>query len=376
VFKTMIPYNNWCPLNQILVLYAKEPGRTVERLSIARNTDMKGLHQTHWDFRAFDVDKKEGQWQCLARTVSERDPKRIAIHESEGIWAASGLSSTDKKKLVDTIGPKYTERLCSAEPLVTKWLATMLDEDLVLCERAHIINHGIVDETLSNRAVTPGVTTTEDVQNYYWQRTLSLGLSHYGAAPRAVVVRAPELASKMKGDVVLRPGDLFYLETGITYLRYYTDCREWAYVLKPGESDVPDGYRRIMAEVNRLQDVFCGELKPGLTGNQILKNVRAKATALGVSDFQIYSHSLGYTLHQPSLIGLPWGDGQAQAETAGRGDVPVVANSTFAAEMNVLYPIPEWGGAKLRMQLENGVAVTDKGVRWLDRRQTKFHVIT
>ena len=54
----------------------------------------------------------------------------------------------------------------------------------------------------------------------------------------------------------------------------------------------------------------------------------------------------------------------------------VVSNSTFSAEMNLAYPIPEWGGAKLRMQLENAVVLTDKGVRWFDRRQTKFHIVT
>ncbi len=380
VFKTMIPYNNWCPLTQMLVLYAKDPGGsgkvgTVERLSLARNTDMKGLHANQWDYRAFDVDRKEDQWQCLARTVKERNPKRIAVHESEGIWAASGLSVTDKRKLIEAIGPVYAQRLSTAEPLVTRWLATMLEEDLELCERAHVINHAIVEETLSNRVITPGVTTTDDVVDHYWQRALNLGLSHYGAAPRAVIGRSPEVASKRRGDTVVRRGDILYLETGLIYLRYYTDCREWAYVLQPGESDVPAGYKRVMAEVNRLQDVFCGELKAGLTGNQVLKNVRRRATALGISDFQIYSHSLGYALHEPSLIGLPWGDGQSGAETGGRGDVPIVSSSTFAAEMNVSYPIPEWGGANLRMQLENGVALTEKGVRWLDRRQTKFHIV-
>ena len=220
VFKTMIPYNNWCPLTQMLVLYAKDPGGsgkvgTVERLSLARNTDMKGLHANQWDYRAFDVDRKEDQWQCLARTVKERNPKRIAVHESEGIWAASGLSVTDKRKLIEAIGPVYAQRLSTAEPLVTRWLATMLEEDLELCERAHVINHAIVEETLSNRVITPGVTTTDDVVDHYWQRALNLGLSHYGAAPRAVIGRSPEVASKRRGDTVVRRGDILYLETGL-----------------------------------------------------------------------------------------------------------------------------------------------------------------
>ena len=53
----------------------------------------------------------------------------------------------------------------------------------------------------------------------------------------------------------------------------------------------------------------------------------------------------------------------------------LVYNSTFAAEMNLAHPVPEWGGAELRMQLENGIVFTEAGVHWLDRRQTEFHLV-
>lgn len=42
-----------------------------------------------------------------------------------------------------------------------------------------------------------------------------------------------------------------------------------AYVLKEGEAEAPAGLRAAFAKGNRLQDILLGEMKTGLTGNQI-----------------------------------------------------------------------------------------------------------
>lgn len=47
VFLTMIPYDAWCPITQILVFYAPGAGKPIERLNISR-TDMMGLHEKVW----------------------------------------------------------------------------------------------------------------------------------------------------------------------------------------------------------------------------------------------------------------------------------------------------------------------------------------
>jgi hypothetical protein len=128
-----------------------------------------------------------------------------------------------------------------------------------------------------------------------------------------------------------------------------------------------------MAEVNRLQDIYCGEFKAGLTGNEMLANMLKRAGAVGVPKPRIYSHSLGYFLHQPGpLIGLPW----EQVNNPGRGDVRLVSNSCFTAEMSVTMPVPEWGqGKEFRLPLEQEVVFTGSSVYFLDGRQTKFHLI-
>jgi Xaa-Pro aminopeptidase len=176
-----------------------------------------------------------------------------------------------------------------------------------------------------------------------------------------------------KDDKVIRPGDLLHCDVGVKYLRYNSDTQEMAYVLRLGETDAPETFKKMMAEANRLQDVFCGEFKAGLSGNEMLANILRKAKESGIPGPRIYSHSLGTFLHKPGrLIGLPW----EQVNNPGRGDVELVPNSCFTVELSITMPAPEWGeGKEFRLPLEQDVVFTPKGVYYLDGRQTKFHLI-
>ena len=39
------------------------------------------------------------------------------------------------------------------------------------------------------------------------------------------------------------PGDLLHVDFGITYLRLNTDQQQHAYILRPGETDVPEAIK-------------------------------------------------------------------------------------------------------------------------------------
>jgi Xaa-Pro aminopeptidase len=368
VFRTMTPMNTWNRRDLMLVFYDGGPEKGVERMNISR-MNMRGLHERVWDNRTSD----ETRWECLARIIRERDPKKIGINESDVIWAADGLSATLKKKLVKSIDEKYVQRLHSAEELCTRWLETLLDEELDLYERAVQIGHALIAETYSSKVITPGVTTVDDLIYHYWQRAANLGLDKAFNPSFSIRGRHPDMVKRYgEKDRVIRRGDLLHCDVGVIYIRYHTDHQEWAYVLRRGEQDVPDTFKKIMAEGNRLQDIFCREFKLGMTGNQLLTTILESARKEGIKNPRVYSHSIGYYLHEPGpLIGLP----EEQVNTGGRGEVKLVYNSTFTAELSVTYPVPEWGGQELRMGLEQIVVFTERGTEYLDGRQTKFHVV-
>jgi Xaa-Pro aminopeptidase len=372
IFKTMIPYENWCPITQIIVFFDRGPEQGVERLNISR-TNMMGLYKSVWDAAAWDTQKKESQWDCLGRIVRERDPQKIGINEGEIQWAAGGLTVVLKKKLIAAIGPKYAARLESAEPLATLWAETLLDEEIDLMKQAASISHAIIAETFSSKIITPGYTTVDDLRFHYWQRVADFGLDlafypFFSIRGR----KAADIEKYGKDDKVIRPGDFIHCDVGLKYMYYNSDHQEWAYVLRVGETDVPETFKKIMAEGNRLQDIYCSEFKTGLTGNELLANILKTAKEKGIPNPRVYSHSLGYFLHEPGpLIGLPW----EQVNNPGRGDVKLVPNSCFTVELSVTMPVPEWGGQDLRLSLEQDIVFTGDGTAFLDGRQTRFHLI-
>ena len=63
----------------------------------------------------------------------------------------------------------------------------------------------------------------------------------------AIRGRHPDVIEKYgEDDKVIRRGDLLHCDVGLIYLRYHTDQQEWAYVLRRGETDVPEIFKEVM----------------------------------------------------------------------------------------------------------------------------------
>ncbi len=91
------------------------------------------------------------------------------------------------------------------------------------------------------------------------------------------------------------PGDLIHTDFGITYLRLNTDQQQIAYVLKPGETDVPDYLKKAFKQGNRLQEILTEQFTAGKTGNQILADALAQSKK-GING-TIYTHPIGVHGH-------------------------------------------------------------------------------
>jgi Xaa-Pro aminopeptidase len=364
VFSTLIPLDTWCPILQVLAFY--DTGEAVERLSFC-GTNMRGLHE-----QPLTTQLPEKQWPALIEAIEARDPQRIGVNTGSVQWAAGGLTHHLYLQLIERLPETYAERLVSAEDAATRWLATLTDEDLTLHEHVVAVARALIADCYSPRTVVPGVTTSTDLEWYYWQRAADLGLE-VAFKPYFSVVRS-EATRERHGadDRTVRPGDCIHCDVGIKYLRLNSDHQQWAYVLQPGETDAPQGLRHLMAEANRLQNIFMSEFRQGLTGNELLANILGRARAEGVPSPKVYSHSLGYYLHEPGpLIGLPW----EQECCVGRGDVVLDPNYAFTMELSVRAPVPEWDGQEVTLSIEEDVVFTEAGCRPIHGRQTAFHLI-
>jgi len=367
VFESMIPMDTWCPILHMLIFYDRGPGAGIERINVSM-TDTKGLYEMPWSGRRHHSE----QWTLLRRIVEERYPERIGVNVGQVQWAAGGLTHNLYSQLVEALPEKYVDRLVSAESCATRWLATLTDEEIALYEQVMDVAHALIAECYSCRVIVPGVTTAQDLEWHYWQRCADLGLE-VAFKPSFYPIRRGSTGQLYGGvDPVIRAGDLVRCDVGIRYLGLISDHQEWVYVLRPGEKEAPEGLRALMAEGNRLQDVFMAEFRRGLTGDQLLHGILDRARREGIPNPRVYSHSLGRLLHEPGpLIGLPW----EQDRNMGRGDVLLEPNYAFTMELSVEGPVPEWDDESLRFALEEDVVFTASGCRLIGGRQTEFSLV-
>ena len=364
VFTTMIPMNTWCPILQVLVFY--DTGETVERINLS-GTNTHDLYE-----RPIATQLPEEQWPKLIEVIEARDPQRIGINIGSVEWAAGGLTHNLYRQLAERLPAKYVERLVSAEATATRWLATLTDGDIALHEHVVAVAKAIIAECYSPKALIPGVTTSADLEWHYWQRATDLGLELAFKPYFSLVRSQAERDRHGPEDRAIRAGDLVHCDVGIKYLRLNSDHQQWAYILRPGETDAPEGMQRLLAKANRLQDIFLSEFRAGLTGNELLANILGRARIEGVPGPKVYSHSLGYYLHEPGpLIGLPW----EQERCVDRGDVVLQPNYAFTMELCVRAPVPEWDGQEVTFSIEEDVLFTEDGCRPIHGRQTEFHLI-
>jgi hypothetical protein len=64
-----------------------------------------------------------------------------------------------------------------------------------------------------------------------------------------------------------------------------------------------------------------------------------------------------------------------QGGVPGMGDYPLANDMVWAVELSVTAPVPEWGGVQVQFPLEQDAAFTASGSRFLDGRQTRFHLV-
>jgi Xaa-Pro aminopeptidase len=365
IHDTFCPMDPWRPILQMLVFFDRGPQKGVERINLSM-TNMQGLYDTPWQGK-----NDPEQWAMLRQIVEERDPKRIGINIGRVQWAAGGLTHNLYRQLVETLPPRYVERLDSAEPMVVHWASVLSDDEIELYEHVADVAKSLIAETYSREVIVPGVTTLDDLIWHYWQRASDLGLP-VSFRPFFYRYRSDAAATQFgPDDPVLRPGDFVRCDVGIRYLRLCSDHQQWVYLLRPGETDAPAFAHELLAEAHRLQDVFMGEFRAGLTGNELLANILARARRENIPGPKVYSHSLGQFLHQPGpLIGLPW----EQERCEGRGDVVLRENTAFTMELSVEKSVPDWGKENFRMGVEEDVLFSNGRCRLIHGRQRAFYL--
>jgi Xaa-Pro aminopeptidase len=372
VLRTMLPAT-WLNARRrtILVFNRDREKDTLERIAVARYDIGENIAS------AWDPEQEPDQWKALVDIIEDRKPETLGLNFSKDFAIADGLVKTDHDEFLEVLPEEYREKIVSAEDLAVAWIETRSQKEMELYEALVAQTHAIIAEAFSNKVITPGVTTSEDVVWWMRQKVTELGLETW-FHPTVDIQRKEEALkdhveafSSGYGETVIQPGDLLHCDFGITYLRLNTDCQQHAYVLKPGERTAPDYLRNALGKGNRLQDILTSNFQTGKTGNEILAASLAKAKEEGLRP-SIYTHPLGLYGHS---VGPTIGMWDSQGGVPGTGDYPLYPNTVYAIELNTTVEIPEWD-KDIRIMLEEAGFYGEDGFRYVNGRQQELYCIS
>ena len=305
----------------------------------------------------------------LADFVKQRDPKRIGVNMSDEIGPADGLSVTMLAHLKKTLGEPYASRLVSAEKLVSEFRSRRVASEIVAFGEASGIAVLLAERALSNEVITAGKTTLEDVAWWLQDRLLEKGLGSEFDMP-SVYVTGPNGIVATSTSRIIQPGDVMMIDWGVQLMNFGTDVKRVAYVLKPGETAAPKSIQQAFDKAISVRDVLKKAIKPGVRADETMKRMDAAlaAAGFGVVEFNrpnkddktdvVYGfHPVGNTGHDIGPSMTTWQPLQST--------FVLKTQHIFSFEYFAYTPIAEWGGAKLRIPIEDDAILSEDGIQFL-----------
>ncbi len=358
----------------ILIFFDRGEEKGVERLALGGGSN-GGLYTVYRDPESANRELYgAGQYLTLRKVIEDRKPATIALDISATHAFADGLSVAEFEALSDALGPKWMGRVVHAERLALDYLDLRLPEMMPSFKHLMEIAHWLIERAFSSEVIKPGKTTTTDVVWWFRQQLNNMGLDTW-FQPSVDVQRPGQGATSLlaeRENVVIQRGDVLHCDFGIAAMGLNTDTQHMGYVLREGETDVPEGIKKALMASNRLQDLLLERMRPGRSGNEVLADTLGAMKASGING-SVYAHPVGDHGHGAGpLIGL-W---DRQQGVPGRGDVPILSSSWFSIELRSTTRVPEWNNQELNVPLEEDAALDADGkISWILRRQAAFHLV-
>ena len=327
---------------------------------------------------------REGLTPHIRKAIEDRDPQKIGVNTSHTLPEADGLTVGLRNFLVDAIGPEYASRIVSAELLVRDFRLQRTPAETAIYTDLLGWSARWMEEALSTENIVTGVATAEDVSWWLLDRALELGLTGGGTVR---VVREGELLPIHDPDIPLEPGDIVGIDGGLRYLHYAIDIKRTAYILKPGETAMPESLQEVWRTTHQIGDFYASMMVPGAVGFETWSAINAEMESRGYRatgpdaggdatttiepEVGVYGHSVGNVAHDIGAriaadIPFAYGD---------RVRFPLLANEWVSIEFHASIPVPEWGGKTWYARFEETAQITEEGGKWLIPTQKELFLI-
>lgn len=263
------------------------------------------------------IDNTPLVWSELKNILSDQQPRTIALNTHSELAFSGGLHAGERDAIEAALGKEWAEKFVLEPMIAVELVATMVDSRLVWYRKMMETAWAVIEEAFSSKIIQPGVTTAQDVE--WWMREKIQALNYTTWFQPSVSIMTENdcsmcSSSENRGQMrlldepgapahLIRFGDILHVDFGVTALGLNTDTQHLAYVLQPEETeaDIPESMLEGLRKANRLQDMTRDHMKIGLTGNDILKNIRAQMEKEGIEG-KIYCHATGEFGHSAGTV--------------------------------------------------------------------------
>lgn len=355
VFRTLVPALVKNASRTTCLVFTLDRDGNYEALNVSRpNPRFDGFYKQA-------MNRKDDVYEALNHLIAQKKPAKVHIDVSNECAIADGMSKNVYDHLC--MATNHGVQFVSAEPIVIRWIETRTPRELELYPAVYRLMMDIVDRAFSRECITPGVTTTTDVEWFIMQQVNALGLPFW-FSPDIDLQRRGCDDPRMSG-LVIEEGDIVHCDVGLVCLGLHTDTQRNVYIGRKGETQIPEGIRRAFATGNRFQDIVRGEYRSGRTGNQIFAAALEKARAEGIQAMS-YCHPIGTYGHS---AGPSVGMYDNQGFVPGHGELVMHDDTCYALELNITQKVPEWDDQPVCMMLEETIAFTGGETRFMDDKR-------
>jgi Xaa-Pro aminopeptidase len=302
--------------------------------------------------------------------VTTRNPKKIGLNISKHMGGADGLTHSAYLELAGVLGKTYEARFVSAEKLVSDFRSRRVASEIAIYGEAGELSYAIAERALSNEIITPGVTTLEDVAWWMKEQQFKHNLGSSFGMP-SVYITGPDGVEATSSDRIIQRGDVLMIDWGVGLMNMYTDMKRMAYVLKEGEIGVPPGIQNAFEQGVKVRDIIKKTIKPDVTAQKAEDAVYAALTKAGFHKMQGFNKNTD-SEQTDVIIGCHsvgnWGHGIGPSIAFFnpiRLGYVLKPTNLISIELFAYTKVPEWGGKKLRVPLEDDAVITERGIEWL-----------
>ena len=187
----------------------------------------------------------------------------------------------------------------------------------------------------------------------------------------SIYITGPDGVEALSNERVIQGGDVIMIDWGVGLMNFYTDMKRVVYILKDGETGVPDGIQNAFDKALAARKVITSTIRHGITAAEAQEEVYEALTSAGfnrigfnqptddqsVTDVVIGCHSVGNSGHGigPSIAFF----------NPVRVQYELKPTNLLSIELFAFTAVPEWGGKKLRVPLEDDAILTARGIEWL-----------